>query len=104
MMTHELEKIMSLIEERLCIIWYPTENRDTFASELAAILSRTPSHGRVSDIAERLRHSIEALGPEGIGGNVSMSYEFACDLLDAISTPPETVAAPIPVEGEVDDD
>lgn len=41
-----------------------------------------------SSLMARLSHSIEALGPEGIGSNVQMSYEFACELLDALSTPP----------------
>lgn len=37
-----VEQVMNLIEERLCIFWYPRENRDQFAGELAAAL-QSPS-------------------------------------------------------------
>lgn len=34
-----IERVMALIEERLCIIWHPRENRDVFVVELRAALS-----------------------------------------------------------------
>lgn len=42
---------------------------------------------RLRALVTRLRNSIEALGQEGIGSNVQMSYEFANDLLAALTQP-----------------
>ena len=38
----EVERVMDLIEQRLCIVWSPRENRDAFEAELRAALDTSP--------------------------------------------------------------
>ena len=57
------------------------------AQTALATLSKPEPPSGIADLRDRLRNSIEALGEDGIGSNVSMSYEFANDLLDALSKP-----------------
>lgn len=69
------------------------------------LLSRTPSHGRVREIdigelAAAIRVNLYRHAPNMPNYRVGIVEEV---LRRALSTPPETVAAPIPVEGEVTD-
>lgn len=83
---------------------------DDILTLLEPVLSRTPSHGRVSRacalIVAEAKSALNELAnaPMGISladwGNIAMKIMRAIDLA-ALSTPPETAAAPIPVEGEV---
>ena len=71
-----------------------------YINDALATLSKPEPPSGIADLRDRLRNSIEALGEGGIGSNVSMSYEFANDLLDALSKPePAAVGEPVAVIG-----
>ena len=104
----------------ICKVCGCSVRRDHEDAAITAWNSRTPSHGRVSDSVAMARAIASAYNPGLFDGDDDVKHRAAsphtvahsqgvelglarkaAQAVLALSTPPQTVAAPIPVEGEV---
>lgn len=71
-------------EDPVCMgrVWTGTIEAIAALTSTTVVTAATPADAREIDVATRLRRSIAATE---VGSNVGMSYEFACDLLEALT-------------------